>query len=204
MATSAAPPVVPETNHNGPKIRTLIHETSAKKTHQPTEAVVSRLADKVSYWLVSASIYLTFGTIFYYAAREKLVTDNGTMPAGLAKTFQGTFVASFPGLNTSWVLIGILEAVVFVAFAVSVLRGEFLPTRRKPVLLSALGLSMITFALISWAESISGGNATVGSLFTYLAGTAVLFVLVLLMPPYRKTAWLSSLGGTSSSENESV
>ncbi len=51
------------------------------------------------------------------------------MPAPLAKTFHGTFVASFPGTNTSWVLIGLLEALVFVVILASVLTGEFLPTR---------------------------------------------------------------------------
>jgi hypothetical protein len=102
----------------------------------------SNLADITCYWLVSAGIYFTFGLLFYYSAKEKLIDDNGTMPAGLAKSFQGTFISSLPGTNTSWVLIGVLEALVFVAIAASVLTGEFLPSRRKPILLAGLGLSM--------------------------------------------------------------
>jgi len=151
------------------------------------------LADTVSYWLISAGIYLTFGTLFYYASKEKLIDDSGTMPAALAKGYHGTFLASFPGTNTSWVLVGLLEALVFVAIAASVLRGEFLPTRRKPILLSGLGLSMFTFAIIAWGENITAQFSTVAELFQYLAGTAVLIVLVMLMPPYRKTQWLSGL-----------
>jgi hypothetical protein len=153
----------------------------------------SGLADRISYWLIGSSIYLTFGTLFYYGAYGKLVTDSGTMPTGLAKAYSGTFVTSFPGVNTSWLLMGILEGVIFLGFIFSILKGEFLPTRRKPVLLSSLGLSMLTFAIIAWAENITGGFATVSELFIYLVGSAVLVMLVLLMPPYRKTNWLSGL-----------
>jgi hypothetical protein len=52
---------------------------------------------------------------------------------------------------------------------------------------------MFTFAMIAWGENITAGFATVAELFQYLVGTVVLIMLVLLMPPYRKTAWLSGL-----------
>jgi hypothetical protein len=157
------------------------------------DAMITHIADRASYWLISAGIYFTFGLLFFFSAKEKLIDNSGTMPAALAKTFHGTFVASFPGTNTSWVLIGLLEALVFVVIVASALAGEFLPTRRKPILLSGLALSMFTFAMIAWGENITGGFATVAELFQYLVGTAVLIVLVLLMPPYRKTQWLSGL-----------
>jgi hypothetical protein len=157
------------------------------------EGTITHIADRASYWLLSASIYFTFGLLFFFSAKEKLIDNSGTMPAPLAKTFHGTFVASFPGTNTAWVLIGLLEALVFVVIAASVLTGEFLPTRRKPILLSGMALSMFTFAMIAWGENLTGGFATVAELFEYLVGTAVLIVLVLLMPPYRKSQWLSGL-----------
>jgi hypothetical protein len=167
---------------------------STRPTHvRAREATITHIADRASYWLISASIYFTFGLLFFFAAKEKLIDNSGTMPAPLAKTFHGTFVASFPGTNASWVLIGLLEALVFVVIAASVLMGEFLPTRRKPLLLSGMALSMFTFAMIAWGENLTGGFATVAELFEYLVGTAVLVVLVLLMPPYRKTQWLSGL-----------
>jgi hypothetical protein len=75
----------------------------------------------------------------------------------------------------------------------SVLMGEFLPTRRKPILLSGLALSMFTFAVIAWGENITAGFATVAEPFQYIVGTAVLMLLILLMSPYRKTEWLSGL-----------
>jgi hypothetical protein len=46
---------------------------------------------------------------------------------------------------------------------------------------------------MSFAENMIGEFATVTELFSYLTGTGVLIVLVLLMPPYRATHWLSSL-----------
>lgn len=152
----------------------------------------THLADVASYWMVIAATYMTFGFLFYYASKEKLFTDSGTMPAGLAKSFHGSLIVSFPGTNSSWLLLGLLEGLVFLVIAASVLTGEFLPTRRKPILLSGLGLAMFTFGLMSFAENMVGEFATVAELFTYLTGTAVLIVLVLLMPPYRPTGWLSS------------
>ena len=170
---------------------------TAASTHpaqiRTRERTITHVADRASYWFISAGIYLTFGLLFFFSAKEKLIDNSGTMPAGLAKSFHGTFVASFPGLNASWVLIGLLEALVFVVIAASVLTGEFLPTRRKPILLSGLALSMFTFAMIAWGENLTGEFATTAELFQYLVGTAVVIVLILLMPPYRKTQWLSGL-----------
>ncbi len=172
-------------------MRTRISHGFSRTT--PRDRTGAGTADAVAYWLASAGIYFTFGLLFYYSAKEKLFDSSGTMPAGLAKGFQSTFVASFPGTNTSWVLVGVLEAVVFLAIAASVLTGEFLPTRRKPILLSGLGMAMFTFAMIAWGENITAQFATVSELFQYLIGTAVVIVLILLMPPYRKAHWLSGL-----------
>jgi hypothetical protein len=183
------------TQQEEPKMATVAstHPGTHPVQARTRENAITHVADRASYWLISAGIYLTFGLLFFYSAKEKLFDDSGTMPAGLAKSYQGTFVASFPGTNTSWLLVGLLEGLVFVVIAASVLTGEFLPSRRKPILLSGLALSMFTFAIIAWGENITAGFATVAELFQYLVGTAVLIVLVLLMPPYRKTQWLSGL-----------
>jgi hypothetical protein len=86
-----------------------------------------------------------------------------------------------------YLLLGLLEGLVFIVIAASVLIGEFLPTRRKPILLSGLGLAIFAFGLMSFAENMIGEFSTVAELFSYLTGTGVLIVLVLLMPPYRAT-----------------
>lgn len=153
----------------------------------------AHIADVASYWLIITAMYVTFGFLFYYASKEKLFDDNGTMPASLAKGFHGSFIASFPGTNTSWLLLGLLEGLVFLVVAASLLTGEFMPTHRKPILLSGLGLAMFAFAVMSFAENTIGEFSTVAELFGYLTGTGILVILVLLMPPYRPTHWLSGL-----------
>ncbi len=111
----------------------------------PTEQDrVSIAAGTIAYWTLLAGIYLGFGFLWYYAAKEKLIDDSGTMPAGLAKAYAGSFADSFPGLNLTWTLLGIAEAVAFLGFVASILTGEFLPSRRKPILLGALGVSLLT------------------------------------------------------------
>lgn len=150
-------------------------------------------ADHASYWLVIASLYVTFGFLWYYAAKEKLFDQDGTMPPPLKKQFGGSFLDSVPGLDAAWVILGIAEAVVFLAVVASLVTGEFLPARRKPILICSLALSMVTFAGMLFANAMSGNFATVFELFVYLAGAAVLIVLVLLLPPYRPRQWLSAL-----------
>ncbi len=63
---------------------------TAASTHsvpvRSREETITHIADRVSYWLISAGIYFTFGLLFYYSAKEKLIDNGGTMPAGLAKT----------------------------------------------------------------------------------------------------------------------
>jgi hypothetical protein len=178
-------------------LRARVSHSVARVT--PSERTGVTVADGVAYWLASAGIYLSFGFLFFFAAKEKLIDNSGTMPAGLAASFHGTFVTSFPGTNAAWVLIGLLEAVVFIVFVASAFAGEFLPTRRKPILLSGLALSMFTFAVIALGENMTGQFATTAALFEYLVGTAVLIGVVLLMPPYRNAHWLTGPGASEQS-----
>jgi hypothetical protein len=150
-------------------------------------------ADGIVYALVLGGIYLLLGTLWFVSAKEKLIDGSGTAPAGIHKEFSGTFLSSFPGTNAAWVILGLLEAVAFVLFLGSVLRGEFLAQRAKPILLSALALSMATFAVLAFGDTIAQQFDGTASLFSYFAATGVLLVIVLLMPPYRPGAWLSDL-----------
>jgi hypothetical protein len=161
------------------------------KARVRTRAAVN--ADIISYWLIIAGIYLTVGFLFYYAGKRKLFDQAGTMPSGLAAQFKGSFIASFPGLNVSWVLLGLILFIVFLGVVASLLAREFLPSRRKPILLGSLGLSMFAYGLMALAENMINNPDEVASLFGYFSGTAVVIILLLLMPPYRKADWLSSL-----------
>ena len=150
-------------------------------------------ADVASYWLIIAGTYLMVGFLFYYSGKRKLFDQGGVMPSGLAAQFKGSFIASFPGVNIAWLLLGLVLFITFLGVLLSLGAREFLPSRRKPILLSSLGLSMFAYGLMGFAESMISNTDAVASLFGYFGGTAVVIILVLLMPPYRNANWLSSL-----------
>lgn len=149
------------------------------------EHATSISAETIAYWAVMAGVYLGFGFLWYYAAKEKLIDDSGTMPAGLAKGYAGSFAESFPGLNATWTLLGAVEAIAFLGFVGSILTGEFLPSRRKPILLAALGVSLLTFGLLIFGQEMVGETEGVASLFGYFGATVVTLLLVQVLPPRR-------------------
>src|SRR4051794_5677345 len=100
--------------------------------------------DAATYWAGISATYLSYGFLWYFAAKEKLFDQNGDMPAGLAKAYRGTVIETLPGLNAPWLVLGVLEAVAFLVIVASVVWGEFMPPRRKPILLAGLTVSMFT------------------------------------------------------------
>ena len=162
-------------------------ERSSWTAERPAIAGLAKIA---TYATTLTGIYLSVGFLFYYASYEKLITDSGTMPAPLAKLFAGSFFASVPGNNTAWLLLGLLEAVVVVLLAVSLLTGEFLPQRRKPILLAGLGVSLLAFGVMGLANNMIGNTPTVIELFTYFGVTVVVMFLIRQMAPYRPMSWL--------------
>jgi len=167
---------------------TSVGRTQVEGHSRPTTAQLGKL---VTYATALAGIYLTFGFLFYYSAKSKLIDGSGTMPAGLQKAFAGSFIASFPGNNAAWVILGILEAIVVVLLAVSLVTGEFLTNRHKPFLLAGLGVAMLTFAALCFGDNMIGDHASVFNLFTYFALTPAVIFLVRMMPPYRSLGWIS-------------
>jgi hypothetical protein len=154
----------------------------------PTWSTITKVT---TYGATLAGIYLSVGFLFYFAAKEKLIGDSGTMPAGLQKAFAGSFFASVPGDNAAWLLLGLVEAAVVVLLAISLIRGEFLPQRRKPVLLAGLSVSVLAFSVMIVANAMIGNNPTVIELFTYLGVTAIVMFVVRQMSPYRPMSWLA-------------
>lgn len=153
-----------------------------------------RWEDGVVYGLVLAGIYLLVGVLFFYAGKEKIFDGLGAPPP-IEKQFSGTFLDTIPGVDAAWTILGILELGVFVLTVVSLATLEFLPTRRKPLLVSALALAIFTFSVLGIGQNVVGENTGVAELFLYAGATGVLMGLVLLMPPYRPANWLSGRGG---------
>jgi hypothetical protein len=147
-------------------------------------------SDWAVYAVALAGIYLLIGTLFFYSGKEKLFGSGG-MPDGLAKQFSGTFLDTVPGLDASWRILGVFEFAVFLLTTASILTLEFLPHKKKPLLLTGLGLSLLTFAMLGVGQNAVGQNDGVASLFGYAGATGVLLFLVLQMPPYRGPNWIS-------------
>jgi hypothetical protein len=159
------------------------HAASAPTTRQRTLSW-SSVIDAASYWTAIASVYIAYGFLWYFSAKAKLFDEDGTMPAGLAKAYHGTVIDSFPGVNASWLLLGLLEAVAFLVVIASLARGEFLPNRAKPILLAALTVSMFTFAVMTFGQNLTANYDGVASLFTYMGVTGVVFALLRYVPMF--------------------
>ncbi|HEX7290225.1 MAG TPA: hypothetical protein VF250_03770 [Conexibacter sp.] len=166
---------------------------------RPAEATGERATvfDDVAYWLTIASVYFLVGVLFFYSGKEKLFDENANPPAGIEKQFEGTFVATFPGVDALWAILSVLEFAIFVLLVVSLVRGEFLPRRRKRILLVGLSLALFTFACLSFGQTSTGNNEGTASLYTYFGVTAVTILLVMLLPPNRPRAWLSGVRGSA-------
>lgn len=149
------------------------------------EGAASTSVETIAYWATVAAIYMGFGFLWYYSAKEKLIDDGGTMPAGLAKGYAGSFVDSFPGLDATWTILGVVEAAAFLGFIASIVTGELLPARRKPILVASLGVSLLTFALLIFGQEMVGEFESVAQLFGYFGATVVTLLLVRMLPPRR-------------------
>ena len=162
-----------------------------KRIH--TKPDTGRLVDTASYWLMMIATYLIEGALWYYPFKEKVFSDGMIAPAGIKHQFAGSLIASFPGTSVAWGILGVLEGLVVLGLAVSLVTGEFLPSRRKPILLSSLMLSLGVFGLLIFGNSMTSQFDAVGGLFTYVAATGVLAFLVVSLPPYRSGSWLGDL-----------
>jgi hypothetical protein len=146
---------------------------------------ISEALDAATYWAGIAAVYISYGFLWFYAAKEKLFDQDGNMPAGLAKAYHGTIIDTTIGVNASWLLLGLLEAVAFVIVVASLLSGEFLPTRRKPVLLAGLAVSMFAFAVMTFGQNVIGNFEGVASLFTYMGVTGIVYAIIRYWLPRR-------------------
>lgn len=127
----------------------------------------------------------------FYSGKGKLFDDDGNAPAGIKEQFKGTFLDTFPGTDAAWVILGILEFGVFVLMVASLIRLEILPHRDKSLLQVALGVALLTFAFLAFGQTATNQFEGTASLYTYFGSTAVILILVSLMPPNRSDRWLS-------------
>ena len=159
----------------------------------PTTASRPSLFDHAAYWLAIVSIYVLQGALWFHSGKSKIFDDDGNAPPPIKEQFDGTFFESFPGIDGAWIILGLMQLVIFAVLVASAVRGEFLASRRKPLLLTGLALAMLCFALLLFGDIWTNNFEGTASLYAYFGSTAVIFLFVLLMPPYRRPDWLSGL-----------
>src|SRR5262245_9146383 len=71
------------------------------------------LWDGIAYWATIAGVYLMVGGLMFYSGKGKLFDDDGNAPAAIEEQFENSFLSTFPGIDASWVILGILELAVF-------------------------------------------------------------------------------------------
>ena len=97
-----------------------------------------------TYWLTIAGIYLMQGALWYYGAYEKIVGGNLDAPAGIAEGLRRQRHRHVPRRRgRRGCVIALAEAAIVVGLLASLVRGEFLRDRAKPILLGTLAGSVV-------------------------------------------------------------
>jgi len=138
-------------------------------THTPADRGSG--SARAAYGLTMLGVYFLVGVLFFYSGKGKLIDGDAKAPEPIKQQFEGTFVATFPGVDALWAILGALELLVFVLLVVSLLTGEFLPHRRKRILLAGLALALFTFACLSFGQTSTGNNEGTASIFSYFGAT---------------------------------
>jgi hypothetical protein len=166
---------------------------SIQTAEQPSDfAIVGRgsLWDGVAYWATIASVYLMVGGLMFYSGKDKLFNSDGHAPDAIKKQFENSFLATVPGTDAAWIILGLLEFGVFVLLLASLARLEFMPHRDKSLLQVGLAVALVTFACLAFGQTATGEHEGTASLYQYFGATAVILILVSLLPPNRSDRWL--------------
>ena len=146
--------------------------------------------DKLAYLVAMIGLYVMVGGLFFYGFWEKAVDGGFDVPPPLAEQFDQTFIGTIPGSTAAWAIIAILEGLVFVAVVASIATLEFMPSRRKPFLLTALALALLVFGLLSFGQNATAQHESVASLYGYFGATIIIMIFVRMLPPYASRHWL--------------
>ena len=150
--------------------------------------------DGIAYWATLAGVYIMVGGLMFYSGKGKLFDDDGNAPASIKTQFQNTWIDTFPGTDAAWVILGVLEFLVFALLLASLVFLEFLPHREKRLLQVGLSVAMLVFAFLAFGQTVTAQFAGVASLYTYFGATVVILILVSLLPPNRPDRWLGGIG----------
>lgn len=164
--------------------------TASTRPHRDGPAVEAGPFDKAAYLFALLGLYVMTSSLFFYGFWSKGVKGDFTIPPPLEEQFDKTIIGTIPGAEASWVIVTLLEGAIFLLLAASVATLEFRPSRRKPLLLTALSLALLVFGLLSFGENATAQAEGVASLYGYFGATVILMIFVRLLPPYSSTRWL--------------
>ena len=146
--------------------------------------------DKVAYLFALVGLYVMTGGLFFYGFWEKTIEGDLKIPPPLEEQFDSTFIGTFPGSEAAWAIIAILEGLVFLLIAASLVTTEFRPSRRKPFLLTSLAMALLVFGLLAFGQNATAQHESVASLYGYFGTTVILMLFVRTLPPYSGNRWL--------------
>ncbi len=154
------------------------------------DAVEASPFDKVAYLFALVGLYVMVGGLMFYGFWDKAVDGDFDIPPALAEQFDATFIGTIPGASAAWVIIAILEGLVFLLLVASLVAGEFRPSKRKPFLLTCLAMALLVFGLLAFGQTATAQHESVASLYGYFASTVILMLFVRTLPPYTSNRWL--------------
>lgn len=146
--------------------------------------------DKVAYLFAMVGLYVMVCGLFFYGFWHEAIDGDFKIPPPLEEQFDRTFIGTFPGADVAWVTIALLEGVVFLILLASIATMEFRPSKRKPLLLTALAMALLVFGLLAFGETVTEQHESVATLYAYFAATVILLVFVRTLPRYTSDHWL--------------
>jgi hypothetical protein len=122
--------------------------------------------------------------------RAKAIDGDFEITPPLEEQFDKTIIAAIPGADVSWVLIIVLEGLVFLLVLGSLVTTEFRPSRRKPFLLTALAMALLGFGLLAFGQTATEQHESVATLYGYFGATLIIMLFAPTLPPYTSNRWL--------------
>jgi hypothetical protein len=164
--------------------------TGSTRAEEYDRTVQASPFDKVAYLFALVGLYVMIGGLFFYGFWNKAVDGDFKIAPALEKQFDKTIIGTIPGADVSWVLIIILEGLVFLLLVASLVTTEFRPSKHKPFLLTALAMALLVFGLLSFGQNATQQHEAVASLYGYFGATVILILFVRSLPPYTTNRWL--------------
>ena len=134
-----------------------------------------RIVTLIGYIARYVAIYLLFISIFAKGAYEKITED---VPGFFLEGWAGTWAASFPGLEASWRLAGLLEAAAAIILIVSIVMLEWLPGKPKTMAKLGISTALVFFMMLAWGQQLIGATDGIANLWLYF-GTALAAMIVI-------------------------